>query len=104
LPAEDEFLRSSPQSMPSTPELQKSGSWVFAGGLYPPESSTVVRVNDGNVVGDGRSVRRVEGIHGWASGSSRHPISTPRWKLAERAPRLPRNAVQVRPFQDEPES
>ncbi len=31
-------------------ELRQSGAWVFAGGLHPPESATVVRVRDGDVV------------------------------------------------------
>ena len=28
-------------------QLKASGSWVFAGGLHPPSTATVVRVKDG---------------------------------------------------------
>ena len=31
-------------------ELQASGSWVFGGGLDPPDAATVVRVNQGAVL------------------------------------------------------
>jgi hypothetical protein len=30
-------------------ELQKAGAWVFAAGLYPTSSATVVRSSEGNV-------------------------------------------------------
>ena len=31
-------------------EIQAAGAWVFAGGLHPPSTATVVRVSDGNVL------------------------------------------------------
>ncbi|MEV6166853.1 YciI family protein [Streptomyces sp. NPDC051954] len=31
-------------------ELRESGAWVFAGGLHGPESSTVLRPRDGDVL------------------------------------------------------
>ncbi|HEY0807721.1 MAG TPA: YciI family protein [Pseudonocardiaceae bacterium] len=31
-------------------ELRAAEAWVFGGGLYPPESATVVRVDGGDVV------------------------------------------------------
>ena len=31
-------------------EMQSAGAWVFAGGLHPVSSSTVVRVKDGAVI------------------------------------------------------
>ncbi|CAN5749541.1 hypothetical protein BH24ACT3_BH24ACT3_15700 [soil metagenome] len=31
-------------------ELQAAGAWVFAGGLHPPSTATVVRVQDGEVL------------------------------------------------------
>src|SRR5215475_12944981 len=31
-------------------ELQASGAWVFAGGLYPPSTATGVRVSNGEVL------------------------------------------------------
>ena len=31
-------------------ELEAAGSWVFAGGLHPPSTATVVRVKDGDAL------------------------------------------------------
>ena len=31
-------------------DLQKAGSWVFAGGLHQPDTATVVRAKDGDIV------------------------------------------------------
>jgi hypothetical protein len=31
-------------------ELRSAGAWVFAGGLHPPETATVVRTQGGKVV------------------------------------------------------
>ena len=31
-------------------ELKSAGAWVFAGGLHPPETATVVRSQNGQVV------------------------------------------------------
>lgn len=33
-----------------TKEIQAAGAWVFAGGLHPPETATVVRHQDGDVL------------------------------------------------------
>src|SRR4051794_25312217 len=31
-------------------ELRAAGAWVFAGGLHPPSTATVLRVRDGDVL------------------------------------------------------
>ena len=31
-------------------ELEAVGAWIFAGGLHPPSTSTVVRLKDGEVL------------------------------------------------------
>ena len=31
-------------------EMKAAGAWVFAGGLHPPSTATVVRVKDGEVL------------------------------------------------------
>jgi hypothetical protein len=31
-------------------EMRAAGAWVFSGGLYPPETATVVRVDGGEVL------------------------------------------------------
>src|SRR5215217_7650520 len=33
-----------------TQELKDAGAWVFDGGLHPPSTATVIRVNDGEVL------------------------------------------------------
>ena len=47
-------------------ELQQSGAWVFAGGLHPSSTATVVRVEGGDVlITDGPFVEGKEHIGGF---------------------------------------
>ena len=47
-------------------ELQAAGAWVFAGGLHPPSTATVVRLRDGKVLTtDGPFVEGKEHIGGF---------------------------------------
>lgn len=103
LPSEDEFPAVFAAVDAFNAELQKSGSWVFAGGLYPPENSTVVRIDHDKVVTtDGPYAESKEHMGGfWIIQA---PDLDAALKLAEQGARACRNAVQVRPFQDEPES
>jgi hypothetical protein len=39
-------------------ELRAAGAWVFAGGLHHSSTATVVRLEGGEVLSTGRSVRR----------------------------------------------
>src|SRR5260370_41488205 len=46
-------------------ELKATGAWVFAGGLHPSSTATVVRLNDGDMlVTDGPFVEGKEHIGG----------------------------------------
>jgi hypothetical protein len=46
-------------------EMQEAGAWVFAAALYPPDSATVVRTQDGRVLTtDGPFVETKELIGG----------------------------------------
>jgi hypothetical protein len=81
-------------------ELKATGRWVFAGGLHPPGTATVVRVKDGEVLmTDGPFVEGKEHIGGFTV------IKAPDLdvalaygrRLAE-ATTLP---IEVRPFQGE---
>lgn len=46
-------------------EMQHAGVWVFAGGLEPPESATVVRLEDGRLLTtDGPFIETKEQIGG----------------------------------------
>ena len=81
-------------------ELEAAGAWVFAGGLHPPSTATVVRVTDGEVlVTDGPFAEGKEHIGGFTIVKAPDLDAALDWgrKLA-RATTLP---VEVRPFQGE---
>ena len=81
-------------------EVQASGEWVFAGGLEPPETATVVRIADGEVVlTDGPFAETREHLGGfWVIETSDLDAAL---ALADRAARACRNPVEARPFQSE---
>jgi hypothetical protein len=83
-------------------ELKAAGAWVFAGGLHPSSTATVVRVNDREMLTtDGPFVEGKEHIGGFWVIKAPDLDSALAWGAkATRACRLP---VEVRPFQDEAE-
>jgi hypothetical protein len=84
-------------------ELQASGAWVFAGGLQPSSTATVVRVENGDVLTtDGPYTETKEQLGGfWVLNAEDLDEAL---ALAARASEACREAVEVRPFQDEPEA
>jgi hypothetical protein len=82
-------------------ELQDSGAWVFAGGLFPPDIATVVRIQDGDVLTtDGPFAESKEHIGGfWIIQA---PDLDAALALAARGTRACGAPVEVRPFQEEP--
>jgi hypothetical protein len=81
-------------------ELKAAGVWVFAGGLHPPSTATVVRLKDGDVLTtDGPYVEGKEHIGGFSIINAPDLDSALEWgrKLAT-ATTLP---IEVRPFQEE---
>src|SRR6185503_3827182 len=81
-------------------QLKASGSWVFAGGLHPASTATVVRVKDGEtLMTDGPFVESKEHLGGFTIINAPDLDSALEWgaKLAE-ATTLP---VEVRPFHDD---
>ncbi|MEP6463150.1 MAG: YciI family protein [Frankiaceae bacterium] len=82
-------------------EVQASGAWVFAGGLHPPTSATVVRVQDGEVLlTDGPFAESKEQLGGfWIVKAADLDAVL---ELARRASIACQGPVEVRPFQDEP--
>ena len=81
-------------------QLKASGSWVFAGGLHPPSTATVVRVKDGEtLMTDGPFVESKEHLGGFTIIRAPDLDVALEWgsRLAE-ATTLP---VEVRPFQDD---
>jgi hypothetical protein len=86
-------------------ELQAAGAWVFAAGLHPPETATVVRVKDGDrLLTDGPYVEGKEHIGGFTVIDAPDLDAALAWatKLSQ-ALVLPGHttglAVEVRPFQ-----
>ena len=83
-------------------ELKATGAWVFAAGLHPPSTATVVRLRDGDVLmTDGPFAEGKEHIGGFTIIKAPDLDAALDWarKLA-RASTLP---IEVRPLQDETE-
>jgi hypothetical protein len=83
-------------------ELMSSGTWVFGGGLHPPEIATVVRAEGGEITTtDGPFAETKEQLGGfWIV---ELPDLDAALALAARASAACMGPVEVRPFQDEPE-
>lgn len=83
-------------------EVKASGAWVFAGGLNPPDSATVVRVKDGEaLLTDGPFAESKEQLGGfWVL---KAPDLDAALELARRASIACQAPVEVRPFQDDAE-
>jgi hypothetical protein len=84
-------------------ELQTAGAWVFGGGLHPPNTATVVRAKDSEVLTtDGPFAEGKEHIGGFWVIAAPDLDAALAW--AARASRACRDAVEVRPFQEEVEA
>jgi hypothetical protein len=81
-------------------ELKAAGAWVFAGGLHPPSTATVVRLKDGDVLTtDGPFAEGKEHLGGFTIVKAPDLDAALEWgRRLTRASTLP---VEVRPFQDE---
>jgi hypothetical protein len=83
-------------------ELQAAGAWVFAGGLHPPSTATVVRGQAGQeVTTDGPVAETKEQLGGiWIITA---PDLDAALEWAAKGSAACGNAVEVRPFQEIPE-
>ncbi|HEV2886230.1 MAG TPA: YciI family protein [Jatrophihabitans sp.] len=82
--------------------LQAEGAWVFAGGLHPADTATVVRMRDGELLTtDGPFAETKEQLGGFWVIKAPDLDAALAW--AADATRACRGPVEVRPFQDEPE-
>ena len=82
-------------------ELQASGAWVFAGGLLPVESATVVRTEGGaTTMTDGPFAETKEQLGGFWVLRLDDLDQALAW--AEKCSRACMGPVEVRPFADEP--
>jgi hypothetical protein len=80
-------------------ELQSAGAWVFAGGLHPPETATVVRSKGGKVVTtDGPFAETKEQLGGFWVVAASDMDAALAW--AAKGSGACGGAVEVRPFQE----
>ena len=84
-------------------EIKAAGAWVFAGGLHPPSTATVVRLRNGDVLTtDGPFAEGKEHVGGFSIIKAPDLDSALEWgRKLTRATTLP---TEVRPFQGEAEN
>jgi hypothetical protein len=83
-------------------EVRSAGVWVFAGGLHPPGTATVVRVEDGDtLITDGPFAEGKEHIGGFWVIKATDLDAALGW--AARAAQACAAPVEVRPLQEETE-
>ena len=81
-------------------EIKAAGQWVFAGGLHPADTATVVRVRDGEVVTtDGPFAESKEQLGGFWVIEAADRDAALAW--ASKATVACLAPVEVRPFQDD---
>ncbi len=81
-------------------ELQQAGAWVFAGGLHPADTATVVDAGSGEVVvTDGPYAETKEQIGGFWVIEAKDLDEALEW--AGKATVACQGAIEVRPFQDD---
>ena len=82
-------------------ELKAEGAWVFAGGLHPATTATVVRVQDGDVLTtDGPFAETKEQLGGFWIIKVADLDAALAW--AAKATKACGAPVEVRPFQEDP--
>jgi hypothetical protein len=81
-------------------DLEAAGSWVFAGGLFPPSTATVLRPENGEVLTtDGPFTEGKEHIGGFTIITAPDLDAALEWgRRFALATTLP---IEVRPFQDQ---
>ncbi len=100
LPAEDVMQQMYKDVDAVNAELQASGAWVFAGGLHPPATATVVRISGGEVLTtDGPFAEAKEQLGGFWVIKAADLDEALAW--AAKATEACRAPVEVRPFQDD---
>lgn len=103
MPAQEQMQRAYKDVDALNGELQSSGVWVFAGGLQPPSSATVVRAQGGQVVTtDGPFAETKEQLGGFWVIDVADLDAALEW--ARKATVACAAPVEVRPFQEIPEA
>jgi hypothetical protein len=99
VPAEDEIQTIYADVDRFNEEVKAAGAWVFAGGLHPADTATVVKAKDGDVVTtDGPFAESKEQIGGFWVIEAADLDAALAW--AAKGSAACRGAVEVRPFQD----
>jgi hypothetical protein len=102
-PSDEEMQTAFAQVDRINAEIMAAGAWVFGGGLLPADSATVVRVENGSTtMTDGPFAETKERLGGFWVLKCADLDEALRW--ASRCAEACMNPVEVRPFQDEPES
>ena len=103
MPSEEEMQRAFKDVDALNAEIQSAGVWVFAGGLQPPSSATVVRAQGGEVVTtDGPFAETKEQLGGFWIIDVPDLDTALGW--ARKATVACAGPVEVRPFQAIPEA
>jgi hypothetical protein len=80
-------------------EIRSGGAWVFGGALYEPDTATVVRVSEGDVLTtDGPFAESKEHIAGFYVIEAEDLDAALAW--ASTAAAAVRRPIEVRPFRD----
>ena len=83
-------------------ELKAQGAWVFAGGLHPADTATVVRMKENEVLTtDGPFAETKEQLGGFWIIEADDLDAALAW--AAKGAAACKGPVEVRPFQEEPE-
>ena len=102
MPSEDEMQQAFKAVDALNEEIKQAGAWVFAGGLHPPTTATVVKEQDGEIVTtDGPFAESKEQLGGFWVIKAADLDAALQW--AEKATRACRGPVEVRPFQEDVE-
>jgi hypothetical protein len=103
IPEPDELTKIMERVNAVNDEIKAAGAWVFADGLFPPSTATVVRFDNGDILTtDGPFAEAKEHLGGFSIVSAPDLDAALEWaaKLV-RATTLP---IEVRPFQGRSES
>ncbi len=102
MPSDEEMQKMYRQVDAFNDEVKAAGAWVFAGGLHPATSATVVRSQGGKVVTtDGPFAETKEQLGGFWVIKAADLDAALDW--AARGSEACGAPVEVRPFQDEPD-
>lgn len=100
VPSEADMQKAFRQVEAVNEELRQAGAWVFAGGLHPPTSATVVRTEGGTTtMTDGPFAETKEQLGGFWVIEADDLDAALAW--AEKASAACMGPVEVRPFQED---